>query len=219
MTFIPAPVGSVRGVYFHTVQGQECLVSHYFDLGPANPTPSELQSFADDAFEEYKDAFGPLMSNECTMDRCVMTLVQAPNGIQATSSGAAEAGTSGDPATSNALALLISLHTGLSGRSFRGRMFMPGARSGAFQSDSNYFTTAYAAAGGAAAETYRNAIEALTPVGATAAEWSVASYYELDPLLPVGERSVPRAEAVFTHITACVGRTRVATQRRRRPRS
>jgi hypothetical protein len=219
MAFIPAPVGTVRAVYFHTVQGQECLVSHYFDLGPANADATELQDFANDAFSAYALRFKSLMSNECTIERVVMTNVQTANGIQATSNVAAVAGTSGDPATSNALALLISLHTGLSGRSFRGRMYLPGARSGAFQSDTNYFTTTYANEATTAATNYANDVNALTPVGATTAVWSVASYYELDPTLPVGERSVPRSIAVLTGISSVQGRTRVATQRRRRPRS
>jgi hypothetical protein len=220
MAFIPAEIGVVRAVYFFGLQGQECLVVHYFDCGGANPSGAELLAFANDLMAAMGATMMPELSNELTLTKVVCTNVQSANGAQATSTASPIVGSVAQPSVNNALGVLVSLGTGLSGRSFRGRSFFPGARDDGVAADSNYWEPGFLGDVQTAMNAYLSAVNALTPVGATACEWVVVSYYELDPLaVPPAPRTVPRATAIDTPIISVSAKTRIATQRRRRPRS
>lgn len=216
MPFIPAPAGTVRAVNTFTLQGQECQVVHYHNVGLVDPSAAELLAFANDLQNALVSNFEDVTVTELTFDNTQCTMVETESGLQATSTVSPSTGTVAIASVNNALSALFALGTGLSGRSFRGRMFIPGGRSDNLATDSNYWLSTYLTQLQTAGEGFLAEVNALTPVGATANEWSVASYFSgTDP----DGNPIPRAEAVITPIVSITARARIATQRRRRPRS
>lgn len=223
MAFIQAPPGTVRAVFDFSLQGQQCQCVQYHAVGVVDPSTAELQAFADDLFDAFTTAFDAVLVTELTLDQVTCTLVETQNGPQAQSTNAPYAFGVAINSANNALAVQYSMGTGLSGRSFRGKMFVPGGRSDNIATDSNYWSSSgtpptYIDQLQTAGEDYLAAVNALTPVGATANEWSVASYYSGSSGAPL-YIPTPRGTAVITPITSITVRARIATQRRRRPRS
>lgn len=225
MPFPPAPQGTVRAVFTFLLQGQECQIVQYHNVGLVDPSGNDLKAFANDLMQEFELAFEDVLTTELTLSNVVCTMVEAANGPQAESDRAPHSFAVNVPSVNNALAVQFYMTTGLSGRSFKGKMFVPGARSDNIAADSNYWSSTgtpptYIDQLQTAGEAYLAGVNALTPVGTTANEWSVASYFSGTSGPPLFTPT-PRAPdpAVITPITGIVVRPRIATQRRRRPRS
>lgn len=221
MPFIPAPAQTIRAVHKISVQGEECLNVCYFDVGAVAPSAGEMITFANDLMDAYEATLFANCAAEATLEGVEITNVTTMAGLQVTSTNIAVAGPIAQAAVNNGLAFLIALNTPFSGRSNRGRLFIPGFRNDSFDADSNYWSAGITSGNATAmqelSEDWLAAVEGLTPVGATAASLVIASYYsgtDEDTGLPI-----PRAEAVTTGVTSTSARRRVAVQRRRRPRS
>lgn len=215
MPFIPAPEGTVRCVHHFTVQGQECLCVVYVHVG-GDPSAAELLTLANDMFGAWQTHLLPNQAAEITFDYVTCTAVEEEDGLQVTSTVSAQPGGSANPAAPNALAFLISLRTAFSGRSRRGRFSIPGMRGDLIDTDSNYWTTGLTNELQTDATAWLAAVNDIDTIGATENQLVVASYYsgtdaEGDP--------IPRASAELTPVTSVLARRRIATQRRRRPRS
>lgn len=218
MAFIPAPEGTVRCVNQFSLQGQECLNVYHVEVSDA-PSAGDLLDLADDLFTAWATHILPNQAVECVLNQVQVTDVEVDNGLQATSTIAPAAGGGASDAASNALAMCLSLRTPFSGRSNRGRLFIPGLRANQIATDSNYWTSAQVGEVQTDATAWLAAVEGIV-LGAKTVSLVVTSYYTENPLPPPAEpRTVPRGLAVNTGVTSIVARPRIATQRRRRPRS
>lgn len=217
MAFIPAPEGTVRCVHNMTLQGQECLIVCYVEVSDS-PSAADLLDLANEMFTAFQTTLFVSCSDEVTLNFVQCTDVEVENGLQATSNLAAVQGGSAIPAISNALSMVLSLRTPFSGRSNRGRMYIPGMRNDTVDTDSNYWTAGQVTTIQDRADDWLAAVEGIT-LGAKTVSLVVASYYTLDPSIPTPPRTVPRAAAITTGVTSILARRRIGTQRRRRPRT
>lgn len=216
--FIPAPEGTVRCVQNFTVQGEECL-NVFHVLVSASPSPADLLDLSNELFTAWSTTLLANQADEVTFNAVQCTDVEVESGLQATSTEAPVAGGSANPAASNSLAMLLSLRTPYSGRSNRGRLFIPGWRQDQIDTDSSYWTVATTGEASTDAAAWLAAVEGIT-LGAKTVQLVVTSYYTLDPdAVPPEPRTVPRDLAINQGVESIVARRRIATQRRRRPRS
>ena len=126
MAFIPGTTGLVRAVFNQTLEGQEVVNVVYFE-GTADPTPAECLELATLLGDAWADQTAPGLgvlewcNEELTLESVTVTGVHNANGPQAEYSvGVSGQGASTSQAINNTLAVVASLRTDLSGRSFRG---------------------------------------------------------------------------------------------------
>lgn len=219
MAFIPAPEGTVRCVQNFTVQGEECLNVFHVEVSDA-PGGGDLLDLANELFQAWQSTLLANQAPEVQFNFVQCTDVETEGGLQATSTETpAAGGATGTVAVSNALAFLLSLRSPFSGRSNRGRLFVPGWRSDKVDPNSNYWMSDTVGEANTDAAAWLDAVESIV-LGAKTVSLVISSYYTANPLPPPAEpRTVPRAVAINTGVTSIVARSRIATQRRRRPRS
>jgi hypothetical protein len=219
MAFIPGTTGLVRAVLNQTLVGQEVVNVLYFE-GTADPTQAELLGLAETIGEAWADTTAPgtgileWCNEELVLESVTCTSVHAANGPQAEASiGIAGQGGSGSQAVNNTLAVVASLRTALSGRSFRGRLYLAGIDVSAGQTDDTNHINSAAVTG--IGEGLQHVFDAANLL-ANAYVPVVASYYTRPvPDVP-GDPSVPRAAAITTPITSVIVRSLLGSQRRRR---
>jgi hypothetical protein len=217
MAFIPAPEDTMRVTFIGSLRGQEVVnVMHgHQDVGGGVVITASL---ANDFFNAYKAAFvdNPNasrleLSSQYLLSQCVVTDVTVDGGATATSTLAPVAGVTSGASLPNEVALVVSLRTGLAGRSNRGRFYLGGISVGATDSsDYNRLTTLYTGYANSSAGDF------LTAFNATGIDLVVASYYSG---VDANGHPIPRAEAVVNPVTSLFVNQRFDSQRRRMPRT
>lgn len=211
MAFIPAPEFTVRINWQGTVDGELFVNVMYASLDAYPASPAEWVTLANDLFDAYKFAWldeataSFALREEVILTGCTVRDVHVEHGAEGFSTNAPFPGAiSAGSLLPNEVSLCISWHTGVSGRSFRGRMYLPGISS-AVLADANHIATDQVTAANLSAthflEQIAGALEAPTPV--------IASY-QAD--------LAPRALAVVTPIINGGANSRLDSQRRRMPR-
>src|SRR5690242_19324599 len=128
MTFIPAPAYSFRVVWELSLRSQLCICTcHVY-------TDTPLVSGAADANDLF-DAFAVSwlnssahfnLSEDVMLNRCILQSVTAEDDPSWVSTNSPQSGAASSHALPNEVALVVSEHTGLGGRSHRGRFYLPG---------------------------------------------------------------------------------------------
>lgn len=200
MPFVPAPALTTRCALNFTQNGEACANVIYVARGALS-----VQECADDLFDIFATQYAPTLNNNCSFDTVVARDVETSTGLMAISSGASVAGTAMAQALSNDKAECISLHTGLGGRSGRGRFYTMGMTIGDItDTDPNHITTARQAA---RLSTFQDIHSDISGAGMT---WVVASYVT---------DHAPRDEAVVNAVSSISVDRRIDTQRRRLPKN
>lgn len=126
MPFIPVPnTASVECIYEWDNQIVENTL--YYTLGTATPDLSDLTALVEAVSGFIRSGLLPLMADTITLLRLVGRVLETLDGIQYISTtGLPQDGASTAESMPNNVAACISLRTGLAGRSFRGRNYVPG---------------------------------------------------------------------------------------------
>lgn len=212
MPFIPGPANAVR-LSFEGLQRTEpwAVIMHAI-----NTAPPLDQAQVDSAFVAFKDEFVTILatyaiSDDCTLERLIARNVTATGGLEFTSTNLPATGATAGPTLTNETALCISWRTGISGRSFRGRSYLPGVSTVHTDGDdTNRLTSAVAANAKDAADQF------IASLGAAGFQLCVASYFSG---VDVDGNPIPRAVGIYTPVTGAVVNPRLDSQRRRMPRN
>jgi len=126
MAFVPVP-NTVAVDVIYDWDGQIVENTLYYTLGSATPNLADITELLEAVNGIIRAGLLPLMSNAISLLRLVGTLIEVADGLQYISTtGLPEAGASDAESMPNNIAACISLRTGQSGRSFRGRNYVPG---------------------------------------------------------------------------------------------
>jgi hypothetical protein len=179
----------------------------HYRTGAANWTAAELASVVNQIKTNWKDGASGLklsQSNDVAITRFTARDLSVANGLEVISNVIDDTGATNEVAMGNSECAVVTLGTGFSGRSFRGRAFIGGLnKSSAPPGDPNHLTAAVAASLAARCEyTFSNAL----PVGV---EHVVLSRQANLAVRPFG---------IGTEITSYTVNTRLDNQRRRMPR-
>lgn len=107
------------------------------------PTEPDMKDLADEVAAWGIGTWMPLMDNNTAFDAVTVRGLSSPVDNQASTTGAATSGTGGVSTLPNNVTKAFTLRTGLTGRSARGRLYLPGLPSGALLADENYMDVAY----------------------------------------------------------------------------
>jgi hypothetical protein len=131
MAFIPVP-NTVQAEIVYELDGQICENTLHYTLGTATPNLADITDLIETISATIRSNIIPLLTNTITLLRLVGTLIEVADGLQYISTtGLPAAGGSTDLPLPNNVSLAMSLRTGLSGRSFRGRSYIVGLTQGA----------------------------------------------------------------------------------------
>jgi len=126
MPFIPVP-NTVQVEVVYELDGQICENTINYTLGTATPVLADIQDLVETVSSIIRASIIPLLTNTITLLRLVGTLIEVADGLQYISTtGLPAVGGSSDLPLPNNVSLAMSLRTGLSGRSFRGRNYIVG---------------------------------------------------------------------------------------------
>jgi len=162
---LPVVPATVKASLFYTMNGQPAM--NRIHIGTAATLPSEAicAAFAADIADWWNNNCRALVPTTMELRQVQCQSIAETNGPQATfSSGLPLAGTLGQPSVPNNVSFCISLRSGLTGRSARGRWFWAGLTEG--QLTGNNVDAGPAASIVAAIDALLNSIAALggTPV-------------------------------------------------------
>jgi hypothetical protein len=201
MAFIPVP-NTVACRLFHEFLGQPITNTLYVNYN-SQPDFTDLTTLASLLATQWAQKIMPQLSNQVQFRSISLRDLTTASGAVYDYSGPPLpifGGVAGPPLPSS-VAIVLSLRTGLAGRSFRGRLFLGGFSE--TQSDGNYMF-------GNLPNVLRDALVDI-----------VDAITSLDRRVVVVSRfsgGQPRTTAVVTPVTAILARTvRVATQRKRLP--
>lgn len=125
MAFIPLPRG-IKITFVFTLFGQEVTVTLHVQA-PENVTPTILQQAGVAAINLWETSMRNTMSNDVTLQKVVLTDVSVQDGAQRIQlPGTLVTGSITSPAMSSNVAAVVSLRTARIGRSYRGRIYIPG---------------------------------------------------------------------------------------------
>lgn len=199
MPFIPVPnTASVECIYEWDNQIVENTL--YYTLGTATPDLSDLTALVEAVSGFIRSGLLPLMADTITLLRLVGRVLETLDGIQYISTtGLPLNGASTAESMPNNVAACISIRTGLAGRSFRGRNYVPGLTIANI--DHNELNSTSLAA---IVDVYEALI---APVPASAWNMSVVSRFTA---------GAPRAEGIATPVTQVVFVDNIVDSQRRR---
>lgn len=125
MSFVPVANCAAVDVIFD-LDGQTVENTLYFTF-PSTPSLLELQQLIDEVNSTIRGNIMPLLSSVLTLLRVIGTLIDVADGLTSVSTVSLPlaGGSASESAPSN-VAACISLRTNNSGRSFRGRNYIPG---------------------------------------------------------------------------------------------
>lgn len=209
MPFVPVP-NTVELESVFMLDGQIVEITNYF-FKDAVTTPADLAELADAWSVTIKDHLLPFLANSLALLRIVAKVIDAADGIVFVSTlGLPANGLDNSEAVPSNVAATLSFRTGVSGRSFRGRNYLPGIPSAAVAVNtlSTDFTNGVAAA-------YSAMFDDIEGIGYTPV---VVSRYSGFTLVDGKKVPTPRVSGLATAITShfFVDRT-VDSQRRRLP--
>jgi len=126
MPFIAVPA-AIKVDWFYTYNGQNCMNRMYVNRPETNPTAATCAAVAQQAADWWNGNCKVLVPTSCALRLVQATSVAVQNGPSATfSTGLPSPGTHGSPALPGNVTICVSLRTGLTGRSARGRWFWVG---------------------------------------------------------------------------------------------
>lgn len=126
MAFVAAPT-IIKAALFYTMNGQPAMNRIHIKTSTTNPTASQCAVFAAAIASWWDGNIRALVPTTMQLNQVVCQSVSEPNGSQATfSSGLPHAGTNVGLAEPNNVAFCVSLRSGLTGRSARGRWYHGG---------------------------------------------------------------------------------------------
>lgn len=197
MAFIPLPNG-VKVELKYTLNGKACVNVLWFTK-PVITVTVDFPALGGAIKDWWVDTQAAAHPTSMSLDEIVITEWAAADGAQLTfTEDLPAAGTNASPALPNNVALVVSLRTGYTGRSFRGRMYVPGLHEGQVVGDDVSLLIASDFATGAELLASMALDEGFL--------WVVASFHH---------DLAPRVTGVPSAITSFVVNTRVDTQRRR----
>lgn len=197
MAFIPLP-NTIKVVFEYTIGGK-LAVNIIFVRKPSTVTPSDLATVADNMRAWWNDNMKPLTTTNTQLNRLVLTDQTVANGITLDfTTGLPLIGTNALPPPTAATAVISSLRTGFSGRSFRGRVYWPTGNEEDYTDQA--VTLGLTAAVLAAVNALRGVINTI------GFDWVVASRQA---------NGVPRVTGVTTPVISLLVNNRIDTQRRR----
>lgn len=201
MAFVPLPNGIKLcfNFLFRTVPVSFCV--HV--AAPATVGQTDVDTVAALGLAWWEDYFRLLVSNDLCVNHIQATDVSQQPAVQSTlPSLTYPCGDAAFDALPNQVAAVVSLRTAFIGRSYRGRLYIPGLVAGSIQD--NQISTGQQTG-------LQDAFAALDAAFDVAGyTWVVASYQE---------NNVLRSTAVGTPVETLIVNKRVDTQRRRLPRN
>jgi len=130
MAFVAVPA-TIKVDWFYTYNGQNCMNRMYVNRTESLPTAATCAAVAQQAADWWVGNCKALVPATCELRLVQATSVAVQNGPSATfSSGLPSAGTNGQPALPGNVTICVSLRTGLTGRSARGRWYWVGLGEG-----------------------------------------------------------------------------------------
>lgn len=162
MAFVPAP-NIVKIAWFYTLNGEPAMNRLHVNLLTAEPTAGDCATLAAAAADWWVTTAAPLVSVNMSLREVQAVSLAVQNGPQATfSAGLPQVGAVGGDSLPGNVAFCISLRTGLSGRSARGRWFWGGLAEG--QVTANVVNSGVVTSIVSAIDGLINAIEALSAI-------------------------------------------------------
>lgn len=126
MPFVPAPT-IIKIAWFYTLNGQPAMNRMHVTTGITLPTQANCAAVAAIAANWWLGNAQALVHPGMILREVQAVSLAEQNGPQATfSAGLPAAGTLGQPATPGSVSFCVSLRTGLTGRSARGRWYWAG---------------------------------------------------------------------------------------------
>lgn len=209
MVFVPFPEGTFQLTWSGLLRGQVWQNTNYFYDPGVVKTASALTDICNTAMASWGDVaegMHGLVGGQCSLQKVLARNLDVEAGTEASSTVAAINGDAVAAAIENSLALVVTLRTGIAGRSFRGRNYIAGlASSQVDSSDPNRLT------GAAAAQVAARWSDVLLEIGTFAEADVVVASRIADGL--------PRTLGVVTPVVSYSANTRLDNQRRRMPSS
>lgn len=179
MAFQPVP-DAVEIVLEYTRNNMQLRNVLHAKFVTGRPEQTEMQDLADDVAAWGISTWAPVLDNNTAFDAVTVRGLSEALDNQATASGSATSGTGGVSTLPNNVTKAFTLRSGLTGRSGRGRLYLPGLPTGALEADENYITVAY----------LNDVVDALDDlIGVTSSigfELSIVSRQQGGAVLPVG---------------------------------
>lgn len=198
MTFVPA-IATCKTTLQWTWAGQSCATVLWFSNGGTEPTQANRQALNSALHTWYTGGKTNLCSG------ISLGAITSINQASASDPGdtlvipGGEAGTGGASALPTNSCLVVSLRTALRGRSYRGRIYVPGLLGSSVVGETAYDTTAI----GYLLSWFG---QLLTPSNVANFIWIVASHFA---------NKAPRVTAVKTPVSTVIADTYLDSQRRR----
>lgn len=191
---LPVAPTIIKGEFFYTMTSQPAMNRIHIITGTTSPTASQCAVFAAALATWWDGNIRTLVPATMQLNQVHCVALNPINGAQATfSSGLPHAGTNTGQALPNNVAFCISLRTGLTGRSARGRWYQGGLTED--QVTGNDLTagavTSYVAA-------LDNLLSAISAAGGQAA---IVSYFANGVLRPGGPVYFPITDALAVDST------------------
>jgi len=126
MPFVPVPA-TVKVSLFYTMDNQQCMNRIHVSTSPTLPSAGDCATIAAAVAGWWLGNVQPLVSNTLSLRAVEAVSIAEPNGPQAVfSAGLPVIGAKVQDPLPNSTALAVSLRSGLTGRSARGRWFWLG---------------------------------------------------------------------------------------------
>jgi len=126
MPFVPVPA-AIKVDWFYTYNGINCMNRMYVNRTESEPTAVTCAAVAQQAADWWNGNCKVLVPASCALRLVQATSVAVQNGPSATFSlGLPSAGTNGQASLPGNVTICVSLRTGLTGRSARGRWYWVG---------------------------------------------------------------------------------------------
>lgn len=168
---------------------------------------SSLTGLASNMRDWWAADYSDLVSNQCTLNEVVVTDLTTESSGQSVIAGGGINGIQTAARVANNVTATVSFRTGARGRSFRGRNYIAGLTTFAFD-DANHLTEDFVAD---MIAQYGNIITAILPAGQT---WVVFSRFS--GIDPTTHRPIPRVAGVATAVTTVTVVDNIADSQRRR---
>jgi len=123
MAFVPVPDGCKVAVEY-TLWDQECVNTFHF-TNPGSWGATELDDLCDTIFTVFADWVDTYMGANFTLQRVTAVDLRTQFGYQGISSASPVVGTAAAPVEPNNVAIAVKRSSGLTGRSTRGRVYLP----------------------------------------------------------------------------------------------
>jgi hypothetical protein len=207
MPFIDAPLGTTKCEVLSLYHGEECVNVFYIDRQAEAISVALANSLMDKWGDRFVDgSFGANVNY--SLEAVRITNVDQPDGAQALSTSASRPGITAGEGYPNNVAAVVAWQTGYAGRSRRGRSYLTGIDQDHTDGQNHLTSTAQG-------EITTGANGFIADLVALGVDLVIASYYSG----VVNGVPQPRAMAQITLVTVGAGKSLLATQRRRMPRT